>query len=86
MSPSTQEGLTSSASLAKMSELEELGLYDNSLTGSIHPGVWDLKKLQQLDVSMNSLTGDMVVGSFVAMNLTRRFWTLAVPHGLDTKQ
>ena len=44
-----------------MPELEMLDLSINKLTGSIPPGVWNLKKLQALTPFRNNLTGDLVV-------------------------
>ncbi|XP_022682700.1 receptor-like protein kinase 5 [Setaria italica] len=56
--------------VADMPELEVLDLSINTLTGSIPPWVWSLKKLQSFAVYRNNLTGDLVVNDFAAMGLT----------------
>ena len=56
--------------MLEMSEQELLDLSRNALTGSIPPGVWRLKKLQELYVWRNSLTGEIVVDEFAARGLT----------------
>ncbi|XP_073358890.1 uncharacterized protein [Aegilops tauschii subsp. strangulata] len=57
--------------VTEMSELGELGLSINALTGSIPPGHWNLTKLRFLTVYANNLTGEVIIddGAFGVLNL-----------------
>ena len=50
--------------LTKMMQLEELYLGNNSLTGTIPPGIWGLKNLQILCVQSNNLRACLEHGFF----------------------
>ncbi|KAK9672543.1 hypothetical protein RND81_12G107100 [Saponaria officinalis] len=59
--------------LSALRSLRVLKLQNNKLNGSVHPGLGQLSRLKHLDVSSNSLKGDLGISHFANLSSLRYF-------------